>query len=228
MSDALYVYYTLSELPTSAILETVIDGWLDSIGGTPLDRSPDMDTILRGDESVVIDVDGVEYRLSVGNPDIDDFDAVPTIQLSAYEGHFRAATAGSDVALENNRRLLELVYALYERLVGAGVTVMYTCGLGPTEAQTLLDDARSVPQSQLSGQALDQLFWLQILSSETVSLLGREKLLSCPAWQVTELAAQSIAVVLYETPVAFEEPDATTAQLDDATSYLDVPIGKME
>lgn len=69
-------------------------------------------------------------------------------------------------------------------------------------------------KDELIGGAVKNLFWINILSPPFVKIIGREKLLSAPAWKIEGLADGGILLVLAPNPLNVIEVNKKKAEVE--------------
>jgi len=184
------------------------------------DGSPDPEVPDDAARPVSFRVGDIEYELGIGAPEMVDLDDERTVWIRVFGTNFHAPTAGTEAASEHTDTLVSLVAATYEALVDGGCPVSCVYGFGPTEVQMLLNGAVEIPDEQLAGSGVEALFWLQILPPARVSAVGRDRLLSSPAWRVEELSDGGVLLVVYDTPDPWVDGDSSL--LTDVMAHLDM------
>lgn len=140
-------------------------------------------------------------RLTVGHDPPERLPELPGLTLSLDETYFRP---GADEA-ETTAHVgdyVDCVRRCYEAAGDAGHTPVYVVGADPNQLGALLGDYGTV-KTTLGGVfdgEVQQLYWLQVLSPDAVERLGRDQVLSTPAWRVESLNDGAVLIVAYPDP----------------------------
>lgn len=89
-------------------------------------------------------------------------------------------------------------YVTFIRLLSETFDPIYACGgiERPEDLEELLP-----PIDQINRGEITRLFWLNVFSPTAVDRLGRERILSAPAWDVEELENGRVMLVVSDNPI---------------------------
>jgi len=231
MEEYLYVCYKFGDELTTSAVEVVFDVLKAHTDSDLLTKDGDPitpETLLETDSEATFTIDtgtnsdmpGVDYHLGAGHFERENLALDDAIWLSAWGTHFHERTA-NERARPNTNRLIDVSVEVYEALVDDAHSIEYVYGPGPTETHMYSTEKIEDPEThQPSNGVVDTLMWLQILPPKCVSEIGREEVLSAPAWRVEELSDGSVLLVAHNTPDPWVDGDFS--YYDETKEYLDI------
>lgn len=192
MSDAVEVYFAIEDGVT-------VDAVTDVLAYCE-EKDPTGGDVGEGNyeevaEGLVRDEDRQRFRYALfdyalaGQPGVAGIYDAPLL-VSVDEVYFRSHKNdyGKQDILSAAEELYDLVGGIYEHLVDCGHRVRWVVGLGPGEVMTASQTGTQFSVDRFKEKALEEFYWLQILPPEVVDDIGRDTVLSMPAWRVRELS----------------------------------------
>lgn len=201
MDEFLYAYFVLD----GGVSAVLVSDTFEFIGEraeivAPSATTEDVESNRLLDAEITFDLHGVEYHLSFDSPALPHFDDVPTIEVQVYGTHFQERYAGAPDAREHTDRLIDLLRDTYLWLHDRGHEIRCVHAFGPSDVASLLDGGVTVPETQVTGETFDAVYWLHVLPPHLVERVGADRLHETPAWLVEGLADGSVLLVVDNRP----------------------------
>ncbi len=141
------------------------------------------------------------------NLDTSVFPATNHISLKIWSSQFKDHGKGGSTPIDRVLWFLDLVCRLIKYLKPkyAFGSLYGERNSGESIAQQALDDGR-----------IPGIFWINLFTSEMISQVGEEKLLSAPAWKVEKITKNYILLVTTNSPLSYKQ------EADEIASFLDI------
>lgn len=133
---------------------------------------------------------------------------LPSATFSIQDVYFYPDSDEPDRAVvERTEDFVTFVERLYEGFAAYGPQPAYVyCPLpGTRELLPNPESGITVSKAAVTDGVPSTVFWLQLYPPSMVERVGRERLLSAPAWHTEQLADGAVIVVVWETPSLYTD-----------------------
>lgn len=184
-------------------LVSVLEHWAQLPEVTVTAPIDDLSAAVREEDALRVTVEYGSVGVSLGineerPPEVPD---VPTLALF-LDGTYVRPEADDETIAEHVSDFADCLVDLYSAAVDADAPPTYVLGADQNQRLALLGENGAVATTRagVHDGRVEQLYWLQILPPGMVESVGRETLLSAPAWRVEELDDGAVLFASYPYP----------------------------
>lgn len=211
MQEDYYVYYVFDDaLDTTRLREIVrfIDQECDVLVPQNGDVDEFVDRLLDVGGNIIPEYERTEFSLRVDDehPQL----RFPTIVLRIGEDSVLPTFDDSDqAAVDRMDEFYTFLGSLYERLVDEGLEPLYVYGLDfpDYDRATDPDHAYYVTSEQILEGEVPGIFWFQIFPPAVVENVGEDRLLSCSAFRLEQLADGAVLLAATQGGLVVDSED---------------------